>query len=502
MIPERKNILRSLPIRYSCRTQIRQVTIAEGIGYGDTPVAAIVNFKDTEEPGAPSRQRLSSLAVRVETQQSLLFYAQRFIEKQYEEVKHEAHLHWWNQWIFRSLKIQSLEPTSDYTTWRDDSLGERNSHWLACAGLLTTEIMGAMLVPQSMSYLGYVPGNIMLFVFFGFALVAGGLVWWLFIFFDSPEYPVRTFADIAELLGGKTWRHVIVFLQVVAMILTSATIIIGAAEGLEIMRDQRVCFCGLVVLLCGVQAVIGHLKQLKQLGNLCVWISVINYICLFAQLGFFKEPNWDNAKAVLGLDRGDVHSYAVAPQDFVSRLVSVTSLSYVFAGLLVFPEILAEMRRPWDFWKSMLLAGVHPGNVSAVRELCVRETGPILKLAGRAGHRQRCRSARLWICHIHHWFRPGHVLRPSVGQSVLQKLPPGHIQEPPAQLGPWNAALVGHGVSGLGRHIPYQCRCSERDGSGSVHVCADDDPTHIHAPVPLQRVDALCEDQRRKHNFL
>ncbi|KAG7832667.1 hypothetical protein KL943_004608 [Ogataea angusta] len=262
-----------------------------------------------EKEADVSEQAVEPVAVPLVTR---LFYAQRFIEKQYEEVKHEAHLHWWNQWIFRSLKIQSLEPTSDYTTWRDDSLGERNSHWLACAGLLTTEIMGAMLVPQSMSYLGYVPGNIMLFVFFGFALVAGGLVWWLFIFFDSPEYPVRTFADIAELLGGKTWRH----------------------------------------------AVIGHLKQLKQLGNLCVWISVINYICLFAQLGFFKEPNWDNAKAVLGLDRGDVHSYAVAPQDFVSRLVSVTSLSYVFAGLLVFPEILAEMRRPWDFWKSMLLAQV------------------------------------------------------------------------------------------------------------------------------------------------
>ncbi|KAG7907012.1 hypothetical protein KL906_004198 [Ogataea polymorpha] len=302
-----------------------------------------------------STQTVEPAAVPLVTR---LFYAQRYIEKQYQEVKNEAHLRWWNQWIYRTLKIESLEPASEYTTWKDDSLAERNSHWLACAGLLTTEIMGAMLVPQSMSYLGYVPGNIMLFVFFGFALVAGGLVWWLFILFDSPEYPIRTFADIAELLGGRTWRHLLVFLQVVAMILTSATIIIGAAEGLEIMRDQRVCFCGLVVLLCGVQAIIGHLKQLKQLGNLCVWISVINYVCLFAQLGFFKEPNWDNAKAVLGLDRGEVHSYAVAPQDFVSRLVSVTSLSYVFAGLLVFPEILAEMRRPWDFWKSMLLAQV------------------------------------------------------------------------------------------------------------------------------------------------
>ncbi|KAH3667503.1 hypothetical protein OGAPHI_003152 [Ogataea philodendri] len=286
-----------------------------------------------------------------------LFYAQRYIEHQYSQVKHQQKFSWWNRFIYGSLKIESLVLRSeDYPTWSDDALSIRNSHWLSCAGLITTEIMGALLVPQGVSYLGYVPGNIMLVVFFSFTLVAGGIIWWLFLLFDSPEFPVKTFADIAELLGGKIFRETIIFLQMVAMILTAATIVIGAVEGLEIMRTERVCFTGLILLICGVQAACGHLKSLSKLGIICIAISILNYVCLFAQLGYFGEPNWENAKSVLGVDRGTVHAYAVAHQGFVAQLVSVTSLSYVFAGCLVFPEILSEMKRPWDFWKSMLLA--------------------------------------------------------------------------------------------------------------------------------------------------
>ncbi|KAH3667504.1 hypothetical protein OGAPHI_003153 [Ogataea philodendri] len=286
---------------------------------------------------------------------SRLFYAQRSMEKQYEEVRHQRGLHWWNDWMYKLLRINSLEPKSDdYPTWNNDSLSLRTSHWFVCAGILTSEIMGASLVPNSIALVGYVTGNIILIVCFFLTILAGGVTWWLFLLLDSPEYPIKSLADIAYVLGGKTWRHIVIFLQLIAMILTAANCGIGALESAVILQDKRYCWSGLLILFCGVACVVCHIRSLSNLGKFCLTVSVINYICLAVQLGFYGEPNWQNAKNLLGLDPAPVVASNFVTQTLVYKLVAISNISYVFAGSVVFPEILSEMRRPWDFWKTML----------------------------------------------------------------------------------------------------------------------------------------------------
>lgn len=308
-----------------------------------------------------SQESVSHLAYKEPARITRLFYAQRYIEKQYQEVSHEGGLNrHWNNLIMKSLKIEKLEPkTNDYPVWNNDDLSIRTSHWFVCAGLLTSEIMGAYLVPNSVAMLGYAPSNVMLVVCYFMTLAAGGITWWMFLLFDSPEYPIKTFADIAYILGGKFWKQLVIFLQVIAMILTAATSLIGATEAIIILRTERVCWVGLLVLLVGLQGIFGHIKQLSNLGKYCLFVSFCNYINLFVQLGYINgtEPNWDNAKSILGLDQAPIVTFGITPdQTLVNKIVAISNISYVFAGSVVFPEIISELRRPWDFWKSMICA--------------------------------------------------------------------------------------------------------------------------------------------------
>lgn len=293
-----------------------------------------------------------------------LFYAQRSIEQQYQSVKNEGgYFGKWNDYLYRSLKLESFNDNGDisYPKWTDSKITIRTTEWYFGAGLITSEIMGALLIPNSFSMLGFAPGNIMLVGCFFLTLMSGGVIWWVFLLLDSPEYPVKTFAQIAYLIGGEPCRQLVIFLQLLATILTAAGALISAAESVIILRTDRMCWIGLLLLLAGVMTVIGHIKQLNVLGKYCLLVSFCNYASLFVQLGFMSnsEPNWQNAESLLGIPKAAVETFAVVSgQSMINRIVALSNISYVFAGSIVFPEIITEMKRPWDFWKSMLSSQV------------------------------------------------------------------------------------------------------------------------------------------------
>ncbi|KAG0690276.1 hypothetical protein C6P40_003390 [Pichia californica] len=292
-----------------------------------------------------------------------MFYAQRSIEAQYNEIsKNNNNFKIWNNLIFKSLKIESLNDNGiEYPKWVNNNLSIRTTHWIIGVGLVTSEIMGAYLVPNSISMLGYIPSNIMLVIFFLVTIAAGGSIWWVFLLFDSPEYPVKTFADLAYIVGGQTCKQIVIFLQLIATLLSSATILISAAECVIILRSNRMCWVGLMILLAGIMMILSHIKSLSSLGKYCLIISFFYYINLFVQLGYIghSEPNWGNALSVLGIEKGIIETFGITPdQSLMNKVVAICNISFVFAGSIVFPEVISEMRRPWEFWKSMCLAQI------------------------------------------------------------------------------------------------------------------------------------------------
>lgn len=290
-----------------------------------------------------------------------MFYAQRSIEQQYKYLeKHDRLFQYWNNWIYKTLKIESLNDIDiEYPKWVNSNLSIRTTDWIVCVGLVTSEIMGAYLIPNSISLLGYTPSNIMLVVCFLLTLLSGTVIWWVFMLFDSPEYPVKTFADMAYIIGGQPFKQLVIFLQLVSTILTCGVIIISAAECVIILRTDRMCWVGLMALIAGVMMLFSLLKKLSAIGKYCLIVSTINYIGLFVQLGFIghSEPNWANAESILGIMKGPIETFSIVNgESLFYKVVAIANISYVFAGSIIFPEMISELKRPWEFWKTLILA--------------------------------------------------------------------------------------------------------------------------------------------------
>lgn len=62
------------------------------------------------------------------------------------------------------------------------------------------------------------------------ALYCGLILWRLYVRLDSPEYPLKTYADIAERLLGKTARHVCTVLQTIQLIVNVSVTLSAATE--------------------------------------------------------------------------------------------------------------------------------------------------------------------------------------------------------------------------------------------------------------------------------
>ncbi|KIJ45773.1 hypothetical protein M422DRAFT_166077 [Sphaerobolus stellatus SS14] len=250
----------------------------------------------------------------------------------------------------------------------------RLAGWAAVFYLITTDILGPFNAPFAISQVGWVPGIYILLFIDGFlvgliALYTGLILWRLYIRLDSLRYPLRTYADIAERIFGKAARHTCTILQSVQLLVNVATICLSNGQALSELTQNGtgmggVCFSVAIVVWAFLGMIVGQIRTLKNftwLANSAVWI---NLIIIFTSMGFVAHspPNFAAAKTSLGVDQGPVITtkFGHLPlfmQVNPSLLVNgIMNMVFAYGGAMIFPEILAEMRRPMDFWKGMAMA--------------------------------------------------------------------------------------------------------------------------------------------------
>lgn len=69
-----------------------------------------------------------------------------------------------------------------------------------------------------------------------------------------------------------------------------------------------------------------------------------------------SSPNYAAAKASYGVTKGPVVTQAFATYPFYERINGVMNIVYAYGGATIFPQIIAEMRRPMDFLKAFSLS--------------------------------------------------------------------------------------------------------------------------------------------------
>ncbi|GAA5947707.1 hypothetical protein JCM3765_001044 [Sporobolomyces pararoseus] len=229
--------------------------------------------------------------------------------------------------------------------------------------LITCDILGPFNAPYSIASIGMAPGVILYILFGVFAFLGGILLWRCFLQLDSARYPIKLYGDLGQRIFGTWARFLSNFLQLIQLTLNVGLICLSNGQSLSQIitgapGNHKLCFSVCVVLWALVGMVTGQIRTLKGIGslaNISIWI---NLLIIFLSMGFVAHspPNYAAAKAA-GIDySGPPKIVAIVSLPIFSQVNGVFNMIFAYGGAMIFPELMAELRRPRDFIKGMACA--------------------------------------------------------------------------------------------------------------------------------------------------
>lgn len=186
---------------------------------------------------------------------------------------------------------------------------------------------------------------------------------------DSFQFPVQAFGDLAFRIYGPWCRYFVNILQAVQLLCNVAVIIISNGEALSQAAKFKLCYaiCCLVWALAGF--FLGQIRTLQKFGWLANLAVFINLIIMFITMGAAAHsPPLYSASAssagysidpklvtpVNGVYPPVQHSGGIPNKgNFGGSVNGMMQAVYSYGGCMIFPEFMAEIKRPRDFLKGM-----------------------------------------------------------------------------------------------------------------------------------------------------
>ncbi|KAJ7850369.1 putative amino acid transporter [Mycena leptocephala] len=258
--------------------------------------------------------------------------------------------------------------------WADASRALRTATRGAAFYLITTDILGPFGLPYAFATMGWGPGIALYTVFAALAGYSGYLLWDIFLGLDSYQFPVRSFGDLGQRLYGPWMRYLFNFLQGIQLLLNVGLIVISNGEALSQATKFKVCFIICCMIWALVGFFVGQIRTLQKFGwlaNVAVWL---NLICMFITMGAAANspPNFAGVNSAAGalIDGGALitpNAQGVFPPvqtsgglpntgGFIASVSGAMQAIFAYGGAMVFPEFMAEMKRPRDFLTAMWAA--------------------------------------------------------------------------------------------------------------------------------------------------
>ncbi|SCZ92676.1 BZ3500_MvSof-1268-A1-R1_Chr5-2g08094 [Microbotryum saponariae] len=238
----------------------------------------------------------------------------------------------------------------------------RQAGWATVFFLITIDILGPYNSAYAISTIGLVPG-ICLYALFGAAAgFTGYMIWKMFCQLDSVRFPVRHYGDLAERIYGPWARHVCNVLVTLQLLFNCGIVILGNGQALTQIVKGNICFTVSIVIWAVVGAVISFVRKLhafSAFGNFSVWLNILIMILSMAFVAH-SPPNIAGAIAAYGdsIGTGPVVIKAVVGGSVFNQVNGAFNMVFAYGGSMIFPEIIAEMRRPYDAIKGIACAQI------------------------------------------------------------------------------------------------------------------------------------------------
>lgn len=198
---------------------------------------------------------------------------------------------------------------------------------------------------------------------------SGYLVWRVFLGVDSHQFPARNYGDIAFRTWGSSVRYLTNLMQAIALLLLVGQVTIQFGENISQVSKFRLCYAVCPVLFVCVGFFVSQIRTLRSFGwiaNFSVWA---NLLVIFISMGVIAHspPNFaistlgsagsavnpDTITPVDGKYPPIIHYNGLPPNGLVGSINGLLSAVLAYAGIQLFVEFMAEMRRPRDFIKAM-----------------------------------------------------------------------------------------------------------------------------------------------------
>ncbi|KAI1436017.1 transmembrane amino acid transporter protein-domain-containing protein [Xylaria sp. CBS 124048] len=259
--------------------------------------------------------------------------------------------------------------------WVSASRAFRTASWGAVFYLITTDVLGPFAVPFAIGSLGYGPGVGIFTAFFITSVYSGYLLWKVFMGVDSHEFPARNYGDLAFRAWGTTARHIVNVLQAVALLLLLGQVTILFGQNISEMSRYQICYviCPLIFVIVGF--FLTQIRSLRSFGWLATFGFCLNLLALFVSMGAIAHNPPNFSIATLGSVGSTIDPTSIMPdangnyppvvtyaglptKNLIGSINGLLSGVLAYAGLQLFIEFMAEMRRPHDFLKAMFVAQV------------------------------------------------------------------------------------------------------------------------------------------------
>lgn len=250
----------------------------------------------------------------------------------------------------------------------------RNAHrafktatWMGIFYLITTDILGPYGAPYAMSQNGYVTGNIMYIVMGFCAWWCGMLLWKLFLQVDSARHPVKTYGDLGERVVGYPMRWTFNALQTIQLIVNVGLLCLTNGQALSQIitgapGNANLCFSVCVVLFALIGMAFAQVQTFRGLGFAATTAVYQNIVIVIVSMAAIIKygPYIAGAQASYGTaypyNNQPVMTAGIISNDITNKVNGLMNMVFAYGGAMIFPELMAEMRRPWDFWKGMISA--------------------------------------------------------------------------------------------------------------------------------------------------
>ncbi|KAJ5887342.1 hypothetical protein N7504_009018 [Penicillium tannophilum] len=251
---------------------------------------------------------------------------------------------------FDQVALEKQEATPAY---EQDAFGNEDSaevkykvmRWWQCGLLMVAETvsLGVLSLPAAVATMGLVPSIIVL-IGLGVITTYTGYIMGQF----KLRFPqITTMADAGEIIGGKFGREFVGACWSIFFIFIMASHLLTFTVAMNTITDHGTC----TIVFGIVGMILSFVCSLPRTLEKMSWLSLVSFVSILTAVLI--------TMIALGIEKPDPRVVAIANTNLYHGFTAVTNIVFAFCSHGAFFGLMAELRNPRDFTKSLcLLQGI------------------------------------------------------------------------------------------------------------------------------------------------